>query len=222
MVLSAAPSFNVDRTRWNRAWEQGLARLYGSQDTPSYTGPSFIDRGTESMWDLFTASDVTVQITSIMVNEAAILQRNLTRDSALRLAENNFESEWKNCTSETREKWILEGLVRVCQAHPDFEQRRLYCPEVTLLRLNSKGKGQPFLDLLRALCLDDLDTVPSNPKPLPSDAFDRFIGYNISTQNRGCQLFQLSQFTKRTHFLVMFVWNVLLAFHGESKTFPSS
>ncbi|KAE9401834.1 hypothetical protein BT96DRAFT_1017938 [Gymnopus androsaceus JB14] len=154
-----------------------------------------------------------------LVKRAAILQRDLSRESAFRFAKNNFESEWKSCTSETREKWILEGLVRTCQSSPDFEERRRLCPEVTLPRLNSKGKGQPFLDLLRALCLDDIDTVPSSPKPFPSDAFDRLSGHKISTQNRGCQLFQLVTLTRRTHFLVMFLRSVFLAFHGESETY---
>ncbi|KAE9396234.1 hypothetical protein BT96DRAFT_996949 [Gymnopus androsaceus JB14] len=211
-----SPSFNVDRVAWNRAWEQELAGFYGSRDMPSYTGPSLI--GTPPMWDILAASDASVQLTNNMVEETAILQRNLSQKAVFRFAKDDFESKWKSCTSETREKWILEGLVRTCQASPHFEERRMLCPEVTLPRLNLKGNGQPFLDLLQALCLEDIYTVPANPKPLPSDAFNRFNGHDVSTQDRGCQLYQLTTLTKRTYFLVMFVWNVLLAFHGESRT----
>lgn len=210
--MSKSPSFNVDRIRWNRVWENELNKIYGSRDIPSYTGSSAIDGvGMRSMWNHLAASDATVQTINTMVKEVATLQRDLSRKAALRFAEDNFESKWKSCTPETREKWILEGLVRTCQASPDFEERRKACPEVTLLRLN-KANGQPFLNLLQALCLENIDEVPSNPKPLPSDSFDRMNGHKLNIQNPGRQLVQLAELTQRTYFLVMFVWNVLLAF----------
>ncbi|KAE9382579.1 hypothetical protein BT96DRAFT_952082, partial [Gymnopus androsaceus JB14] len=171
--------------------DEELAKIYGSRDTLFFTGPSLVEKGTKSMWDIFAASDGTVQTTSVVVKDVATLQRDLSRKACA-----------QSCTSEAREKWILEGLVRTCQASPDFEESRRFCPEITLPRLNSKGKGQPFLDLLRALCLDDIDTVPSSPKPLPSNAFDRMTGQKTPTRNRGCQLFQLALLTRRTYFLV--------------------
>lgn len=217
----STPLFSVDRVRWNRTWEEKLAKIYGLQDTPFYPGPSVIDGARlKATWDISVASDSYVQSVNTMVKEASIIQRDLSREASRRFAEDDFEFRWKSCSSETREEWILEGLVRTCEASPDFEERRRFCPEVSLLRLN-KRNGQPFLDLLQALCLEDIDSVPANPKSLPSEWFDRMIGHKINVQNRGRQLLQLMELTKRTYFLVMFVWNVLLAFVSFSF-FPFS
>lgn len=204
------PLFIVDRVGWNRTWEDKLAKAYGSRDIPYYTGPNLMDQR-KATWDAIVASDSWVQFINAKVKELCILQQALSQEAARRYAEDEFESKWKSCTSEAREEWILEGMVRTCEAIPYLEQSRLDCPEVTLPRLN-KGNGQPFLDLLQALRLEDITKVPAEPKVLPSDCFDRMNGHKIMVQNRGRQLLQLTELTNRMHFLDLFVFNVLSAF----------
>ncbi|KAH8832424.1 hypothetical protein DL96DRAFT_1457618 [Flagelloscypha sp. PMI_526] len=173
------------------------------------------------MWNFLISSDASVQSTHVMGNEVAILQRDLSKKAAQRFAENDFESEWKACSASKREEWILEGLVRTCSASPDFEERRRSCPEITLARLN-KNNGQGLLDLLKGLVLDDISKVPTQCKQFKCDAFDRMFGFEKNIQHPGRQLLQLGAATKRTYFLVMFLWNVLLAFYGEWETYGLS
>lgn len=207
-------TFSVNRVCWNRSWEDHLAGIYGSQDIPSYTGPNTVDQN-QASWN---TSDSFVHYLNAKIEEICILQQNLSQEVARVYAEDDFQSKWKSCTSKTREEWILEGLVRTCEASPFLELCRLDCPEVTLSRLN-KGNGQPFLDLMQALCLEDTTKVPEKPKALPSDSFDHVNGHKIMVQNRGRQLFQLMELTKRTYFLVLFVFSVLLAFVRFSFVF---
>lgn len=70
-------------------------------------------------------SDSNVQIMHSMQKQICTLQHDLTKKVSKRFAEDDFESHWKaKCTEKQREQIILEGLVRACEASPDFEEHR--------------------------------------------------------------------------------------------------
>jgi hypothetical protein len=69
--------------------------------------------------------DAPVSSLKLMTSQICILQRDLTRKSSKRFAEDDFESHWTTrCSVKEREDFILEGLVRACEASPDFEDHR--------------------------------------------------------------------------------------------------
>ncbi|KAJ7184740.1 hypothetical protein C8R46DRAFT_883499 [Mycena filopes] len=153
-----------------------------------------------------------------MTSQICILQRDLTRKSAKRLAEDDFEAHWTTrCSAKEREDFILEGLVRACTASPDFEAHRKWCPELTLKRLNN-GSGKGFIELLEKLTLQDLDKVPDNFRTVPNAVYEKLsaIGAN---PHPGLVLTKKHYDSNRTYLLTMVVWNILLAFYGESETY---
>ncbi|KAJ7441093.1 hypothetical protein FB451DRAFT_1058310 [Mycena latifolia] len=154
-----------------------------------------------------------------MTSQICILQRDLTRKSSKRFAEDDFESHWTTrCSVKEREDFILEGLVRACQASPDFEDHRKWCPELTLKRLNY-GSGQGFIDLLKKLTLQDLDVVPSDFRTVPNVVFDKMHVIDDPNPHPGRVLAKKACDSQRTYLLTMVVWNILLAFYRESENY---
>ncbi|KAF8173234.1 hypothetical protein K438DRAFT_1981079 [Mycena galopus ATCC 62051] len=146
-----------------------------------------------------------------MTNQICILKRDLTRKSSQRFAEDDLESHWTTrCSVEEREDLILEGLVRACEASLDFEDRRKW------LKLLNHESGQDFIHLLKQLSLPDFDKVPDDIKTLPNVVYDKVNGFPANA-HPGLVVTRKSCDCGRTYLLTMVVWNVLLAFYGESK-----
>jgi hypothetical protein len=88
------------------------------------TIPSLIADLPAEYYDMMLG-DANVLNVQAMTNQICVLQRDLTRKSSQKFAEDDFESHWMTrCSVKEREDFILEGLVRACNASPDFEDHR--------------------------------------------------------------------------------------------------
>jgi hypothetical protein len=113
---------------WNSAWERDLATIYGPGLEISSASrrpvPSIIADMPTQYYEMMLG-DAPVSSLKLMTSQICILQRDLTRKSSKRFAEDDFESHWTTrCSVKEREDFILEGLVRACEASPDFEDHR--------------------------------------------------------------------------------------------------
>ncbi|KAH8832426.1 hypothetical protein DL96DRAFT_1582060 [Flagelloscypha sp. PMI_526] len=230
MPMTVDASYKDDRLKWNLAWEQKLAGIYGTSLVPKYTGwgslsvigdtprlRSFL----ESSYKI--DSETSARNLMTMRRELIVLQRDLTVKLAEKMAENNFEEKWNACPSTVQKKWILEGLVRTCEACEDFEGRREYCPEITINRLG-RDRGEGLLSLMKNLMLNDVDeaVIPSDFSSLPCEAFECSLQGYDQLETRAQKFYKSSVRISRMYFLVMFAWNVLLAFHGDSEDYRVS
>ncbi|KAJ7738756.1 hypothetical protein B0H16DRAFT_1891232 [Mycena metata] len=215
-----SPSFKKDRRGWNAAWERDLVTLYGSSVEISAGGrspPTLLQNLPTPYYDMMLA-DAQVLTLQRITSQICVLQRDLTRKSARRFAEDDFESHWTTrCSVKEREDFILEGLVRACEASPDFEDHRKWCPELTLKRLNH-GSGKGYIELLKKLTLQDLDNVPDHFRTVPNAVFDKMTAVG-SNPHPGLVMVKKHHDASRTYLLTMVVWNILLAFYGESETY---
>ncbi|KAJ6596348.1 hypothetical protein DFH09DRAFT_1024185 [Mycena vulgaris] len=220
-----SPSFTQDRRGWNVAWEHDLATLYGSSveiSSPRRRPVQSVLAGLPTEYYELMLADKAVLNLQSMTSQICVLQRDLTRKSSKRFAEDDFESHWTfRCTVKEREDFILEGLVRACQASPDFEEHRKWCPELTLHRLNH-GSGKGFLNLLKKLTLQDLDQVPSDFRLVPNTVYDKMTAVPGVNPHPGCRLSKRACDSSRTYLLTMVVWNTLLAFYDESEQYGLS
>ncbi|KAJ7202628.1 hypothetical protein GGX14DRAFT_653889 [Mycena pura] len=203
-----SPSFEKDRRGWNAAWERDLATIYGSAVEISFPGrqepPSIIGDLATEYYEMMNTDAHVLSLTT-MTTQICVLQRDLTRKSSQRFAVDDFETHWTTrCSAKEREDFILEGLVRAC-------------PELTLQRLNQhSGKG--YIELLRKLTLQDVDKVPDDFNTVPNTVYDKInaVGQN---PHPGLAIAKKSCDCGRVYLLTMVVWNILLAFYGESEEY---
>ncbi|KAF5391107.1 hypothetical protein D9757_003178 [Collybiopsis confluens] len=160
--------------------------------------------------------DSLLQNVHVIQSQLCTLQRDLSKKISKRYAEDDFVHQWTEvCTQKEREKWILEGLVRTCDASPDFEAHRRYCPEITMRRLNVVS-GRGFLNLIEKLTLQDIDKVPDNFRRVPNPVWEAM---NDGRKDPKKAIYIRLTDTQRTSFLTFFVWNTLLAFYGEKEEY---
>ncbi|KAJ7618279.1 hypothetical protein DFH06DRAFT_1012130 [Mycena polygramma] len=205
---------------WNSAWERDLATIYGSgieiTSASRRPVPSIIADLPTQYYNMMLA-DTNVLSLQTQTKQVCVLQRDLTRKSARKFAEDDFEAHWTTrCSVKERENFILEGLVRTCEASPDFEDHRKWCPELTLKRLN-RDSGKGFIDLLNKLTLQDVDKVPDDFRTVPNAVYDK-INKLPANPHPGLTIAKKSCDAQRLMFLTMAVWNTLLAFYGETET----
>ncbi|KAJ7110726.1 hypothetical protein C8R43DRAFT_1243070 [Mycena crocata] len=217
-----SPSFEKDRRGWNAAWERDLATIYGSGVDISLASrrpvPSIVARLPVTYYDMMLTDSHVLNMQS-MTTQICTLQRDLTRKSARRFAEDDFEAHWTTrCSVNQREDFILEGLVRACQASPDFEDHRRWCPELTLKRLNY-ASGEGYIKLLKKLSLQDLDKIPDDFKTVPNRVYDKINAITDAKPHPGMLMAKKACDSGRTYLLTMVVWNILLAFYDESETY---
>ncbi|KAF9066789.1 hypothetical protein BDP27DRAFT_1423547 [Rhodocollybia butyracea] len=216
---ASKPSWKEDRVAWNKHWEREHDALYGSD--PSFTVKKYqkIIKLQDDLPDAF----FTAQVQDSLLHSAHVkqdqlckLQRDLSREVSKRYAEDDFVDRWTNvCSKSEREKWILEGLFRTCEASPDFEDHRQFCPELTMNRLNAQS-GRGFLDLMQKLTLQDIDTIPNDFQKVPNPVWEAMNdGHDDSKKKVYARLMDL----QRTTFLTFFVWNTLLAFFGGQEEY---
>ncbi|KAF9066790.1 hypothetical protein BDP27DRAFT_987919 [Rhodocollybia butyracea] len=216
---ASKPSWKEDRVAWNKYWEREHDALYGSD--PSFTVKK--DQKIIKLQDTLPDAFFTTQIQDsllhnahVMQDELCTLQRDLSREVSKHYAEDDFVDRWTNiCTKTDREKWILEGLFRTCEASPDFEDYRRFCPELTMNRLNAQS-GRGFLDLMQKLTLQDIDIIPNDFQKIPNPVWEAMNdGHNDPKKKVNARRMDL----QRTTFLTFFVWNTLLAFFGGREEY---
>ncbi|KAJ7618730.1 hypothetical protein FB45DRAFT_932305 [Roridomyces roridus] len=214
-----SPSFEVDRRGWNAAWERDLATIYGSGIPISYPNrrpiPSITSGLPPQHYEMMLAEGNTANLQN-MARQICVLQRDLTKSLLSDLQRMISRRGGLGGVCKDREDLILEALVRACRASPDFEEHRK-CPELTLKRLNNdSGKG--YIDLVKKLCHNDLERVPSDFKTVPNTVYDQLTAAGRNA-HPGELLAKKSLDASRTYLLTMVVWNVLLAYYGESERY---
>ncbi|KAF7335709.1 hypothetical protein MVEN_02226400 [Mycena venus] len=189
-----SPSFETDRRGWNSAWERDLATVYG-------TGLEISPASRRPVPSI--VADLPKQYYEMMLADAQRMTLSLTGRPVVQ--------------TKSAKILFLEGLVRACKASPDFEDHRKWCPELTLKRLN-RDSGKGFVELLKQLTLQDLDKVPDDIKTVPNAVYDK-INALPANPHPGLVVAKKSCDCGRTYLLTMVVWNVLLAFYGESEQY---
>ncbi|KAJ7574443.1 hypothetical protein C8J56DRAFT_472398 [Mycena floridula] len=226
MSSRTAPKISQARCSWNAASEKKIDKIFGTavpfKAPPGRRPlPSILDGFPDFLYRKLAEDDATVQNTHVIAKQICTLQRDLSKKVSRRFAEDDFVGEWKRCTAKDREAWMLEGLQRTCNASPDFEEWRTWCPETTIVRCNYES-GQGFLDLIGQLVGQDLVNVPADYRIVPNTVFDTMNKQTATDKpetHPGRRMLQRSNNNRRIYFLTMFVWTTLLAFYGESETY---
>lgn len=215
-LISISPSYREDRVAWNAAWERRLENIYGPDIEWALGGlENLIDSQVSHMLD-----DTSAQRVASQKRQICLLQRDLSRKVCLRYAENHFAEKCIALTADERHNWILEGLVRTCDACRDNENYRKFAPEITLRRMQlDSGKG--FLNLLEALIHPEIETVPSDFRMVANAPFDLMNknSENVKVMVPKERLLQLMFNADRTYFLTMFCWSTLLAFVSSDPAY---
>ncbi|KAK7447113.1 hypothetical protein VKT23_013750 [Stygiomarasmius scandens] len=214
-------SYKEDRVAWNQAWERQIDDFWGTDQTFKVTPDAIrridrcghlLDWVPEALYDGIM-NDSSLQTCQVMRYQTCVLQRDLSKKAALRFALQDFENRWQKLDPKEREKWILEGLVRACDAQVVGEHWRRFCPEMTIARMNyQSGKG--YLDLLAYLVGKD-DQIPEDVRMVPNPVWDLLNTSKRTSLLPGQRVMQRANDVQRTTFLTYFVWNLLLAFYGE-------
>ncbi|KAK7447114.1 hypothetical protein VKT23_013749 [Stygiomarasmius scandens] len=189
-------SYKNDRVAWNQAWERKIDAFWGTEQTFKVTRAirRRIDHNRERMLDsvpdpMFDAimNDSSLQTMHVMGSQTRVLQRDLSKKVAHRFALHDFENRWQKLDPKEREKWILEGIVRACDANVIDEHWRRFCPEMTVARMNyQSGKG--YLDILAHLVGKD-DQIPEEIRTVPNPVWDLMNSSQSKTLNPGQRVF---------------------------------
>ncbi|KAL0578986.1 hypothetical protein V5O48_003026 [Marasmius crinis-equi] len=218
------PSYKDDGYAWNEAWERKLLNFgYGTNIAltlePRRKCVNIIDQIPEALFAVATHESV-LQNNLVLQTEIFQLQCDLSIKRNIRFSSGNFERRWTwECTEKERELWLLEGMVRTCESSPDSEDSRMYCPEVTLARLNHDS-GRGFIELLKKLTWEK--GVPFRQgdfKTVPNEIWEAMNTPSKDPEHPGKKMMKRCNDIQRTLFLTYFVWNTLLAFYGERVTY---
>jgi len=203
------PSYKVNREKWNAKWEKDISEVYrAAANVPAAaTAQAFAASEAKTPMD-----DGIVRYAAALKGQLCVLQRDLTSKAAKRYAEENFEEVWtQTCSVEERRKWILEGLVRTCEATVEFEPWRQWAPE-TALDVLQANSGRGFLNLLQAILLPDPGKIPDDYRRIPNAAVEQRMGLSHSMDGNKPLVMPLLLSIQRTLFITTFCWNVILAF----------
>jgi hypothetical protein len=101
------------------------------------------------------------------------LQQDFSRRVVESLAVLNFEAEWRHLPDSRRRELILEGIWRasVCGGY-DMEQRRMWCPEITVSGLGDQH-GAGFMALVKKLLPSDVHSPIVEPTFISHPIMDR-------------------------------------------------
>ncbi|EJD33582.1 hypothetical protein AURDEDRAFT_140623 [Auricularia subglabra TFB-10046 SS5] len=204
------PHWTVDRKAWNRAWEKQLKTRFALRGNYSDV---LLGMPALEMNMLMSSHHLVAMQASR--DELVKLQQDL---SAYMVDHPDFEREWLATSEARRENFILEGLVRSCEAVADMEDRRVNTPETCLDFLQRRG-GRGFLDLLAQI----EDPPAPEPRIVPHAAYDGLIGVGNERKRAPAEkVLARMQTISRNFFLAMMVWNTVLAFHGESENYRAT
>ncbi|KAF7376842.1 Condensin complex subunit 2 [Mycena sanguinolenta] len=93
------------------------------------------------------------------VNPTCAIQRNITEEALLYFSHADLENRWMVAGADERGKHILDAMAGLCSKARNLNEARSYCPELSLKRLRTDGKI--FLDLLKAVMLEDASFIPT-------------------------------------------------------------
>jgi hypothetical protein len=196
-----------DRVAWNKHWERENNAIYGSELTFRMTPGRQVFKLLDDLPTVFALMDAFLHNAQTIQSQVLTLQRDLGKKASARYAQDDFVHRWTDvCTPGEREKWMLEGLVRTCEASPDFEPHRRFCPELSMQRLNHRS-GKGFLRLLEGLMATESD---DDIKLIRNPIWDTMN--DPGRRDEGKKVMARTNNVSRTSFMTYFVWNTLLAF----------
>lgn len=172
-----------------------------------------------------------------IIQDLCLQQRELTMTAARFFAMDDFEAKWLRSSASTREKHLLEGIVRTCTMAPGMEDTRLYCYEITLSLLQKAG-GRGYLNLLKKFLIADTTLTPTTPILITNPQWDQMIGKNKSNLSESNKIMQAYMEGTRNIFICKpiqpfrsevllnnkdisipgyFLLNALESFHGQEQ-----
>lgn len=158
---------DIDKDQWNARWESYFITLGSLPD------PIFIYQLVSRLcfWGHNDAMESQLYRLRVSLREICFLQRNLTEMTLHAIVRDRLESRWQGIGEAMRAEHLLEGLARTCAQPKGVELVRIFCPELTLAKMQEEG-GQAFLRLLKYYILDNSSVVPRQPLFLPNSRFD--------------------------------------------------
>lgn len=215
--LQPRPNKDEDRVAWNASWERDVSKMYSRWS--GYNGPSLVAQTCDHLSPLhYLVTDAEHMELESQVKSLCDLQQDIAQFAIIRLAEEDFEGQWKAMDDARRGEHVLEGIYRASTA-ADMEQDRQWTPELNVERLSS-AKGKRYLDVLKQLLPDDADRPITEPTLIPNPILDKVFEFELAELEKMPSLRMTWKifFLRRTFFLSLAVWNILLSFVRPPRT----
>lgn len=139
----------------------------------------------------------------LWAKEVYEMQCDLAAMAALKFATEDFEQHWAELLLKDRKELVLEGIWRA-GCIPDLEERRLWCPEITISNL-AYNDGRGYVKLLTQLMPSDLDRQHTEPIMIPHPKVEELLK---GSSSESAYLTRLG----RCYFMTLSVWQIFLAF----------
>ncbi|KAK0188438.1 hypothetical protein F5146DRAFT_1122637 [Armillaria mellea] len=139
------------------------------------------------------------------MREIYTLQRDLVKAVVPAFAHEGFEEKWRALTQKRREELVLEGL-------PDMEDRRRWCPEMTVKGL-AGNSDKDLIQLLKLLLpKDQIKDDLTGPIHLPNAQFEKMT--EIDPNDHGLRRLVDMHRLQRSYFITMTLWSTFNALNG--------
>lgn len=201
------PDIKKNRVAWNEAWEKDLAAQYALGDQM----PSFYSIVKQSP-NRYTADSYSTTLLNTMRIKQGVCE--LQHDFAVRMVESlttdRFEERWRDLLDARRRELVLEGICRaVLAGGPEMEERRIWCPEITLNGLTQQ-RGSGYMELVKKLLPADVNSPISEPIFVAHPLINRVMKDDGTDRRVSTEIQQMR--LSRTYFLSTVAWQTLLAF----------
>lgn len=181
--------------------------------------PQNSDRDSPSAWDERPVDPLDLEYLEGFRKSLVSIQTRLSDGVAYFRDYHQFDSQWLLSSAQHREQVMLQGLLKTSSVTPDMEERRTYCPEITMANLQRDG-GKGFLDLLTTIC--PIGRRAPLPVLIKSQQFETQwkIGAPVAESCRvQRQLLHQTLVLARNVFLTVFLLQTVWKFHGiEQKS----
>ncbi|KAK0215001.1 hypothetical protein IW262DRAFT_256649 [Armillaria fumosa] len=202
------PNKKTDRIGWNKSWERELSGIFASRRLISvYKGMpqqtlQFIRQSSTRLQDDFNSQ----------MREVCTLQRDLVKAVVPAFAHEGFEEKWRALTQKRREELVLEGLYVTSCAGPDMEDRRRWCPEMTVETL-AGNNDKDLIQLLKLLLpKDQIKNDLTAPIYLPNAEFEKMV--ETDPNDHGLRRLVDMHRLQRMYFVTMTLWSTFNVFNG--------
>jgi hypothetical protein len=208
--MGSRPDKEIDRKGWNKSWETEVSKIFNPNRTPL----ALLDTLSAGEISLLRANGSQTSMNVIAkTKEICALQQDLVQLAVRSFGYDDLEAKWKAFTQAKREELVLEGLYVASCAGPDMEDRRRWCPEMTVQNLAGHGKNG-FINLLKVHLPDDEITDDiTKPIFLPNSSFDAMM--RVSSGDELVLRLADDYRLARCYFISMTLWSTLNAFVGS-------
>lgn len=138
-MAQSRPAIALDPVGWNASWDEELESTFGR--TPRYAQPLSVIMGPRHTQMMMTMLPQVQVAKAGMAREICKLQTDLCDYASQQFATDNFEQKWKALPKQKRDELVLGAICRTSVASPDMEERRKWCPDVTVKALWQQRAG---------------------------------------------------------------------------------